>query len=230
MSLEELIKNKLCLDESRGCDDGAVSDYRSNERGGGGGGGPMRQDRQIARRLRRSVTQSGYSVVHSPRIPVTPDENGRRQPRFGYPNNRVRKIVVSNLNYRVTSAKIRRIFDEFGPLKSAALRFDKFGRSLGKADVVFDSTGAAWRAKQRYDNARLSGRFMRIKLAAGSSNVPTRFRTSLAGAARERYRGDDGARGNYRGDRRGRNGARRIMTPSVDELDTQLDTYMGRTE
>ncbi|VVC38125.1 Hypothetical protein CINCED_3A022276 [Cinara cedri] len=177
VSLDELIKSKRSASRggrrgggrqggtrggsSRRGGAGGGSNFRSNGSaagggGGGGGGGPMRRGRSVGR---RSNGFSPYSKgdVNASWTHDMYEGPKRQQMRGGLSTTNIHKIVISNLDFGVTSTDIQELFDEFGPLKTATVHYDRSGRSLGTADVVFDSKNAALKAVRQYNNVPLDG-------------------------------------------------------------------------
>ncbi|KAL0272250.1 UNVERIFIED_CONTAM: hypothetical protein PYX00_005303 [Menopon gallinae] len=139
---------------------------------------------------------------------------------------------------------MQELFAEFGPLKSASVHYDRSGRSLGTADVIFERRADAVKAMKQYNGVPLDGRPMNIQLA--TSEVPTfsrglnRIRQGRiqkpARAGFQRGRGSRQSSSNLLlpGNRRigaGRGGMRnqgRQIT--AEELDAELDAYVKETK
>ncbi|XP_071036944.1 THO complex subunit 4 [Parasteatoda tepidariorum] len=141
------------------------------------------------------------------------------------------KLLVSNLDYGVSDSDIKELFAEFGPLRKAAVHYDRSGRSLGTADVIFEKRLDAVKAMKQYNGVPLDGRPMSIQIASStvpSSNPSPRGR--LGGSSNQRGFNRNRQGGNNRGrPGRGGGGAQRKV-PTAEELDAELDAYVNKME
>ncbi|CAL1533525.1 unnamed protein product [Lymnaea stagnalis] len=150
------------------------------------------------------------------------------------------KLLVSNLDFGVNDSDIQELFSEFGPLVKAAVHFDRSGRSLGTAEVIYQRRTDAVKALKQYNNVPLDGRPMNIQLvgapAVGSANsrLGTRGggnRQSGGGYVSVTYRYHIKPcffKNSLKG-RGGRGGVReKKELPTVEDLDAQLDAYNAK--
>ncbi|XP_066157320.1 THO complex subunit 4 [Euwallacea fornicatus] len=147
------------------------------------------------------------------------------------------KLLVSNLDFGVSDSDIQELFAEFGPLKSAAVHYDRSGRSLGTADVIFERRNDAIKAMKQYNGVPLDGRAMNIQLTTSEIPAPPRRIAAAAGERKFNPRSPRGAKGgqsrqtrspqNRRRGGGGMGGNRSLnrKVPTAEDLDAELDAY-----
>ncbi|OUM58687.1 hypothetical protein PIROE2DRAFT_15974 [Piromyces sp. E2] len=125
------------------------------------------------------------------------------------------KIMISNLEYKVTEKDLRELFNDIGPIRSVSLNFDHNGRSKGSGQVVFVRRGDAKRASDKYNNVTLDGRAMKIEIVLSST-------AAAAVASRSGRKG--GPRNGRRNNRFNKN---KEQQKSAEQLDAEMDAYMA---
>lgn len=246
MSLDDIIKlNRSQFRTTRGRGRGAGG---GRGRGGGtfagrgaargfGAGGPVRRGT-----LRGRVRQQPYTRPKELPDRWTHDmfDGVSTRRTLGGAMTGPSKLLVSNLDYGVSDADIKELFAEFGPLRKAAVHYDRSGRSLGTADVVFERRTDAVRAMKQYNGVPLDGRPMNIQLVTSNVGAAAASPASRLGYAAGMTAGGGGGggmgqrpRGTFRGGRgRGRGGRGGVQrkVPTAEELDAELDAYVNKME
>lgn len=225
MSLDDIIKQNR-------------NQYRLPGRGGGRGRGGRGRTRgsSVGNTMRSRTNRGGRSrPLPYSRPKEIPDRwqhdlfDGGVSQRTGLTTG-VTKLLVSNLDYGVSDSDIKELFAEFGPLRKAAVHYDRSGRSLGTADVIFERRLDAVKAMKQYNGVPLDGRPMNIQIT--SSTVPSSNRGSSGGGG-----GGGGGQRNFNRNRQGsgrgrqlRGGGSQRKIPTAEELDAELDAYVNKME
>jgi len=83
------------------------------------------------------------------------------------------KIIVSNLPEDVNEQQIKDYFSTtVGTVKKVLLNYNKSGRSVGVATIIFSQATSAAEAAKAYDGVKVDGRPMRIEVILGAKFAP----------------------------------------------------------
>ncbi|GAB7355960.1 hypothetical protein MBLNU459_g6592t1 [Dothideomycetes sp. NU459] len=158
------------------------------------------------------------------------------------------KIIVSNLPADVTEQQIKEYFSKsVGAVKKVLLNYNKTGRSVGVATIIFQQPNSAAEAAKTYDGVKVDGKPMKIEVILGAKFAPEPAKPKALGerisqpkkdaakpksaAAAPKNAAKAGANGattaGARGGRGGRKGraAGRPKPKSVEELDAEMSEY-----
>ncbi|XP_062190303.1 THO complex subunit 4A-like [Phragmites australis] len=157
------------------------------------------------------------------------------------------KLHISNLDAGVTVEDVQELFLEVGELKCYSVNYDKDGKSMGTAEVVFARKVDALDAIKRYNGVLLDGKPMVIELIGNNAepipmvplihNRPLQNYSEIHNSVPQRAgqrRGTSQGNGRFgnssqssggRGQGKSRGHDRNRVQVSAADLDAELDKY-----
>lgn len=112
-------------------------------------------------------------------------------------DNVLTRVLISNLDPNSVSLDdVKELYGEFGSYRRMVLNYDKAGRSLGTAEIVYENRKDALRAMQTYNGVPLDGKTMCVEVV---SNNLSQVRQPVVGSNRLGQPNRPMMRGNFRG-------------------------------
>ncbi|KAJ1648194.1 RNA-binding RNA annealing protein [Dispira simplex] len=152
---------------------------------------------------------------------------------MGLGGNTDNKIMVSNLAYKVTRDDLFELFSQIGPVRKVTVNCNEEGRSLGTATVSFKRASDPARAVSTYNQVTLDGRPMSIGIvqsASATSPVYPMMAAPYPTRAVRQPRPYDNQRNRRHRNQNGsdrRNAKPESQTKTAEDLDAEMDAYMG---
>ncbi|XP_040597018.1 THO complex subunit 4-like [Mesocricetus auratus] len=218
MSLDDIIKLNRSKQGSRGKGQGWSSACCQGRHGG-------------ARRAPVWANRRSWSLKNRPTMSGGSAGGGRDRPA---PYSRPIQLPNKGQHDRFDSR-----FCVFGTLKTAAVHYDRSGRSLGTAQVHFRQKADALKALKQYNGVPLDGRPMNIQLVTSQTDSQRKPAQRMIRGSMSRNHGSwcfggglirRGTRGGSPGSGR-RGSSRNSKEPlSAEQLDAQLDEYNAQMD
>lgn len=141
---------------------------------------------------------------------------------------------MTNLYYGLSQEDLEELFSKVGPIEKLWIKYDRSGRSLGEAYVVYRRRDDCFEAIRRFDGRKAAGQEIYLSLLDDQgvvSSLRTRFGVRPEERDDRHGRREREGRGRGRGarDRRRRGDKERRVPKTADELDAELEAYMGRS-
>jgi len=155
----------------------------------------------------------------------------RYQPQSRHDDDSPRpaKLLISNLDFNVSEDDIRELYSPFGETRRLVMNYDRSGRSLGTAEIVYKNRADAMKAMQKYNGVPLDGKAMRLEVvnSGGVGSVSGGGRMNIPRMNNSRpipYGGRYQRSNNPQQQRKPRTDR---VEAKADDLDAEMDAYMA---
>ncbi|KAG8309140.1 THO complex subunit 4-like [Homalodisca vitripennis] len=238
MSLDDIIKHSEEFQNAarRGRGREVFRQEGATQSNASGDGGPMRSKRnRFNSAARTSYYQPSGDISSRSQHDLYDDGtfNKRRGSGSLSKAGGCTKLIISNLDYGVSNSDIQVLFSDFGSLHSATVNYDKSGRSMGSAYVVFERKSDAVRAMKHYNRVHLDGRPMHIEITTSDiavvkqqANRVSEVFTHRTSAGRFDH---GGIKRSGHSDKRGNEQGAKNSIPTTAELVAELDAYISES-
>lgn len=172
-------------------------------------------------RVNTASTRTQYGSVGKSRYEnrsSRDDDNNERRPG---------KLLISNLDYNVSEDDLKELYQAFGETKRLVMNYDRSGRSMGTAEVIYKNRADAMKAMQKYNGVPLDGKAMRLEVVnsggVGSVSGGGRMSIPRMNSSRPVPYGGRGSRNTE--DREPRKPREKKVEAKAEDLDAEMDAY-----
>jgi len=181
-----------------------------------------RNNRRPYRDQRQHSSRNSYNSVGKSRH--------SQQPRHDDDSKRPAKLLISNLDFNVSEDDLKELYGVFGETRRLVMNYDRSGRSMGTAEIIFKDRHAAMKAMHKYNGVPLDGKAMRLEVVnsggvgsvsgGGRMNIP-RMSNNRPIPYGGRFQRNDSNKMQQRKPREKKPEAK------AEDLDAEMDAYMA---
>jgi len=140
------------------------------------------------------------------------------------------KLLISNLDFNVSEDDLKELYQTFGDTKRLVMNYDRSGRSMGTAEIIYKNRSDAMKAMQKYNGVPLDGKAMRLEVvnSGGIGSVSGGGRMSIPPRMNSSRPVPYGGRGSRNtGEREPRKPREKKVEAKADDLDAEMDAYFA---
>ena len=144
---------------------------------------PPPREKYISYAERKTAERAALMKVHAEKVELEKEDWDPKKDKKAT-EDPYRTLMVARLSYDTTEKKLRREFEQYGPIESLRVVMDGEGKPRGYAFIEFEKEGDMKNAYKRADGKKIDGRRILVDVERGRTVkgwVPRRLGGGLGG-------------------------------------------------